>query len=112
MKTFLVSLTTIITVITALLLDYGAKSYSGFHIATLIILILVILINFIKFKLWGHIHQKYHLSDSYPAVAIFFPIIYFISIFKGDASFEFSKIIGIIFILFGIHYMNKFKETV
>jgi len=112
MKTFLVSLTTIITVITALLLDYGAKNYSLFHIASIAIVAVVIIVNFIKFKLWGYIHKQYHLSDSYPAVAIFFPIIYLISIVRGDAVFEFSKVIGIVFILLGIFYMNQSKKEV
>jgi len=107
MKTILVSLTTIITVITALLLDYGAKNYSFLHIISVAIIVLVIIVNFIKFKLWGYIHKQYHLSDSYPAVAIFFPIIYFISIVKGDAVFEFSKIAGILFIFLGLFFMRK-----
>lgn len=112
MKIFLVSLTTIITVITALLLDYGAKNYSFFHIASISTVMVAIIINFIKFKLWGYIHKQYHLSDSYPAVAIFFPIIYLISIVKGDAVFEFSKMMGIVFILLGIFYMNQSKKEV
>lgn len=112
MKTFLVSLTTIITVITALLLDYGAKNYAAFHIISIAIIMSVIVINFIKFKLWGHIHKLYDLSDSYPAVAVFFPIIYVIAIFKGDAIFEFSKVMGIVFILFGIFYMNKVEKRI
>lgn len=107
MKTFLVSLTTIITVVTALLLDYGAKNYSFFHIASIAIVAVVIIVNFIKFTLWGYIHKQYHLSDSYPAVAIFFPIIYLISIVKGDAVFELSKIAGIMFILVGLFFMRK-----
>ena len=112
MKTLLVSLTTVVTVITALLLDYGAKNYSLFHIASITIIVVVIIVNFIKFKLWGYIHKQYHLSNSYPAVAIFFPIIYFISIMKEDAVFEFSKVIGIVFILLGIFYMNQAGKEV
>jgi hypothetical protein len=107
MKTFLVSLTTIITVITALLLDYGAKNYSLVHIASIAIVMVVIIVNFIKFKLWGYIHKQYHLSDSYPAVAIFFPIIYLISIIKEDAVFELSKIVGVMLILLGLFFMRR-----
>ena len=112
MKFFLVVITTIITVITALLLDYSAKNYSILHSFSIAILLLVIVINFIKFKLWGFIHKKFDLSKSYPAVAIFFPIIYIVSIYKGDADFEISKVIAILFIVFGIYYMNTSDKGV
>lgn len=106
-KLLLVSSTVCITLFTAMLLNYGAKnsvflSLSGFGIISS-----VLFINFMKFKLWGTIYSRYHLSESYPLVALFFPLIYFVAIISDEAEFDAIKIFGILLILIGIRYIAK-----
>lgn len=108
-KISLVLLTVLVTLFTALLLNYGAKENTIYSINAIFILFLVLSINFIKFKTWGIIYKRYHLSESYPLVSLFFPLIYIVAIYNGEAVLEIKKIIGIVFILFGIYIMHSKK---
>jgi hypothetical protein len=111
-KISLVLLTVLVTLSTAILLNYGAKENDIFSIGAGIIIFLVLSINFIKFKIWGIIYKRYHLSESYPLVSLFFPLIYIVAIYNGEAILELNKILGIFFILFGIYVMNSKKEII
>jgi len=106
-KILLVFSTVLVTLFTAILLNYGAKETSFFSLTAIGIIILVLTINFVKFKVWGTIYRKYHLSESYPLISLFFPLIYIVAIYKEEADFEFSKLLGVFFILGGIWIMNR-----
>lgn len=106
-RNLLVFSTVLLTILSAYLLNYYAKSnYSDNFLLFVFIVIVVLLINIIKFLLWGNIHKKYLLSDSYPITAIFFPLIYIIAIFNGETQMEIKKTFGIVLILFGIYLVN------
>lgn len=111
-KILLVFSTVVITLLTALLLNFAAKDITTFNIFSIIIIILVIAINFTKFKVWGIIYKKYHLSESYPLTALFFPSIYLVAIYNGEARFELTKSVGVIMILVGIWVMNSKKVRI
>ena len=106
-KILLVFSTVLVTLFTAILLNYGAKETTFFSSTAIGIIVLVLTINFVKFKVWGNIYKKYHLSESYPLISLFFPLIYIVAIYKEEADFEFSKLIGVFFILGGIWIMNR-----
>lgn len=111
-KISLVILTVIITVATSLILDYAAHIGLNMNLEILFLLSIVIVINLLKFILWGWIHARFHLSSSYPLTAIFFPIIYLIAIFKNQSEFNLFKLSGVILILLGIFIieMKQLKE--
>lgn len=111
-KVSLVLLTVFVTLLTALLLNYGAKESDIYSINAILILFLVLGVNFIKFKTWGIIYKRYHLSESYPLVSLFFPLIYIVAMCNGEAMLEVSKIVGILFILFGIYIMHSKKVRI
>jgi hypothetical protein len=106
-KLILVSSTVCITLFTAILLNYGAKNSTFLSLSGVGIIALVVFINFMKFKLWGTIYRRYHLSESYPLVALFFPLIYFVAIISNEAEFDTIKILGIFLILIGIRCLAK-----
>lgn len=107
-KILLVLSTVGVTLFTALLLNHAAKE-SGFNIISITIVFTVILINFIKFLVWGVIYKKYDLSEAYPLTALFFPLIYFVAVLKEEASFNISKLFGVVLILIGVYIINKKK---
>lgn len=109
-KISLVFFTVLITLLTAIILNYVAKKNNLLSIDAIFVLFFVLAINLIKLKTWGVINSRYNLSDSYPLVSIFFPLIYLVAIFNGEANMEIKKIVGIGFILFGIYIMNSKKK--
>jgi len=111
-KTLLVFSTVLITLLTAVLLNYGAKQSTLISLLGGIIVLLVIVINFIKFIIWGKINKKYDLSESYPLISLFFPLIYIVAVYKDEARFEFSKVIGVLLIFFGVWIMNKKRSKI
>ncbi len=106
-KIILVSSTVFITLLTAMLLNYGAKHSDFFSLSGFGVVVLVLGINFMKFKLWGTIYRHYQLSESYPLVALFFPLIYLVAIVSNEAEFDFLKIMGILLILAGIRCVGN-----
>lgn len=106
-KVLLVFSTVLVTLLTAILLNYGAKQASLMSYTGIIIVGIVVTINFIKFIVWGKIYKKYDLSESYPLIALFFPLIYFVAIIKSEANLEILKVVGVLFIFIGIWVMNK-----
>ena len=102
----------LVTLATAMLLDYGAKQNNLLSLSSFLIVTIVIIINFAKFKVWGIIYKRFHLSESYPLVALFFPLVYAVSIYNGEAKLEANKVIGIVLILFGIFILNSRKVNI
>lgn len=103
----LVTLTVLVTLMTAMLLNHSAKESHLFSFDAGLIIFLVLAINYLKFKVWGFIYKRFHLSESYPLVALFFPLIYMLAIYNGEATFETKKIIGVTLIIIGIYIMNN-----
>lgn len=108
-KVSLVLFTVLITLLTAMLLNYGAKENNIFSINAGLIIFLVLSINFLKFKIWGIIYNRYNLSESYPLVSLFFPLIYAVAIYNNEAVFELNKMVGILFIISGVFIMHSKK---
>ena len=106
-KIFLVFFTVMITLLTAMLLNYAAKNSMLLSIFGIGIIFSVLFINFIKFKVWGYVYRYYHLHDSYPMVALFFPLVYVVAIYNKEAVFEWTKVFGISLIILGTFIMNK-----
>lgn len=107
-----VSLTVMLTLAGALLLNHGAKYMKLTPEIFFIIISGVIIINIVKLKLWAFIYQRYYLHESYPITALFFPLIYTIAIFNEESAFSMQKLIGITLIMLGIIMVGqKHKET-
>jgi len=105
-KLLLVLAITLITLLSALLLNYGAKQSDFFTINAAVIICVVIIINIIKFKAWGVVYKRYKLSESYPLVSLFFPLVYGVAIYNGEAQFELLKSLGVILILLGVYVLS------
>ena len=107
MQFLLVSIVVALNVIAVLTLRYA----TGFPKTDIIMigafLSAVLLMNGFKFFLWGYIHKYFSLSTSYPMAAMFYPIMYGISIYYGEAYFEMSKVIGALFIFSGAILVNQ-----
>ncbi|MFD1316082.1 hypothetical protein [Namhaeicola litoreus] len=107
-KVLLVFSTVLVTLISALLLNYGAKmSNSLISPLGIGIISVVILVNFLKFVIWGKVYKKYDLSKSYPLVSLFFPLLYAVALYKGDAELKMTKVVGVCFILTGVWFMSR-----
>lgn len=102
-KYFLVVVTVFITLISALIIDYSSQHYYIYQFQAIMLVAFVIFINIAKFYIWGSIHTKYDLKDSYPIVASIYPLYYVSSIIKQDAHFNVIQTLAIALILIGIY---------
>lgn len=102
-----VLLTVLMSVATAMLLDYAAAFPFELTPALLLIAAGVLAINVAKFWLWGWIHRRYPFSQTYPASTAFFPIIYAIALWTGEAVLEAPKLLGTLFIVGGIALVQR-----
>ena len=106
MKNVLVILTVLIQVFASLILDLTAKGEGKYSLISLAIIFGVFALHGIRFIFWGYIHTKYDLSQSYPLISVFFPIIFIIALIKGDTELSVFKVLGVLFIIFGIIISN------
>lgn len=67
--------------------------------------LVVVVLMFMAFKLWGFAHKHYPISFTYPLSCIFFPIILLVSFFYGD-PISLSKIIGTILVTIGVLWLS------
>lgn len=102
----MVFVTVLLTLSSAALLNYAAKQMAFGVSLTLAIIIAVVGINVLKLKLWGDIYQRYHLHESYPLTAVFFPLIYLYAVLIGEGTFQWHKTIGAFLIVTGIAVMS------
>ncbi|WP_330114622.1 hypothetical protein SA496_24525 [Pseudomonas sp. JS3066] len=111
MKYFLVSLTVACTLFSAYLLNLGAKSSASLGLASALVVLCVIAVNFSKFYIWGLIYRRYEISESYPIVAVFFPAIYLLALLNGEAELEMQKLFAIVLIIFGVLLLGRAKRA-
>jgi hypothetical protein len=97
-----VMITVLMSLATALLLDHAANSRPSLVVLLIAVIAPVVAINIAKFGLWGWIHSRYPLSQTYAASALFFPLIYVIALWTGEAQLEFGKIVGNTLIVGGV----------
>jgi drug/metabolite transporter (DMT)-like permease len=94
----------LISISTAMVLDYiKALGYDFFNFYVLFGILFVLVLNAFKFILWNFLHQRYELSSTYPMTAIYFPLVYIISVFKGEIEVDIISILGIVFVFLGVY---------
>lgn len=109
-KLLLVTLTVILTLASAALLNFGAKHLSEGIVISSAVIFSVLTFNVLKLKLWGDIYQRYHLHDSYPLTAVFFPLIYLYAVAIGEGTLVWNKTLGVLLIVIGVGVMS-YKRT-
>ncbi len=110
MRNLLVILTVVLQVLASLILDLTAKGANTYSLVSLAVIFGVFALHGIRFIFWGYIHKKYDLSQSYPLVSVFFPIIFIIALVKGDTELSVLKVLGVLFIIIGIVISNYQTE--
>jgi hypothetical protein len=95
-----------ISIATALILDYIESVYSGlFNTYVILGLLIVLGLNVFKFIAWSILHKRYDLSSTYPLTAIYFPLIYIISVLKKEMVVDIFSLIAIIFVFSGVYFI-------
>lgn len=107
MSVLAVLVTVLMSIATAMMLDYAAHSKEGLDAVIVAVAAAVLLVNVLKFALWGWIHRRYDLGKTYPVGTLFFPAIYVIAWLQGDVSLVLSKIAGILLIIVGIVLLQR-----
>ena len=100
-----------ISISTALILDYIQNlniDFFSFHVIVGITFVLGL--NVFKFIVWNFLHKRYDLSSTYPMTAIYFPLIYIISVFKAEVTVDILSIIGILFVFFGVYMIFSIDQ--
>jgi len=98
-----------LTLATAFSLSYAAKNFKMLSLQFAVILCLVIILNISKFIIWGKLNKRFDLSKTYPLTAIFFPLIFIISIITGDSAISMQKTVGLVLIFFGVYFFDKYS---
>lgn len=111
MRFVLVLLTVILGVVTSLILNRAAGIAQGLNLYALIMIMVVLFVNSLRFVLWGFIYKKYDVSKSYPLTSMFFPLIFITSILIGESVFSWQKLIGVALITFGVLYYEHSSKT-
>ena len=103
-----------ISIATALILDYiGNLHGSLFNTYVILGLLIVLVLNSFKFIVWNFLHKRYDLSSTYPLTAIYFPLIYIISVLKKEMVVDAFSLIAIAFVFSGVYLIlssDKQKE--
>lgn len=93
-----------ISISTALVLDYIQNLNMDFFSFYVVIGIIFVLgLNVFKFIVWNFLHKRYDLSSTYPMTAIYFPLIYIISVVKGEVVVDIFSLLAISFIFIGVY---------
>lgn len=101
-----------ISIFTALILDYiKTLQLDFFSFYLLFGLFIVFSLNALKFIIWNFLHKKHDLSSTYPLTAIYFPLIYIISIFKGEVTINFVNLFAISLIFSGVYLILKNEKN-
>ncbi|MBL4280042.1 hypothetical protein H8F10_19335 [Vibrio fluvialis] len=99
MRIFGVIFTVLLTLMTSILLNIAADKV--YYIAFSIIA-LVIVINAVKFFLWGQLNKRYDLSKTYPLTTLFYPLIFLYSVIFDNGQVTVQKVVGISIIIVGV----------
>jgi multidrug transporter EmrE-like cation transporter len=109
MSVLLVVFSVIIQVVIALLLDYSSQFRLNWD--SILIIFLVLLLNLFRLIIWGFINKRYDLSKTYPVTTLFFPIIYVISLWKGETQLLGNKLVGMGLIIIGIIVIQAYNKN-
>lgn len=101
-----VLLSVFLTFISALMLDVAAETSILFSAVGAWSLVVVFVINSVKFVLWGWLNLRYDLSKTYPITALFYPCVFAYAVFVGDVALSVQKITGLLVILIGLYLIE------
>lgn len=101
-----VLLSVLMTFATSVILKLSAAEFSLTSIMGLLIILIVFVINLLKFMTWGWLNKRYDLSKTYPLTALFFPLIFIYAVVAGDTLMTTQKILGLCLILVGLVIME------
>ena len=106
----IVTLTVLLGVMSAVVLKEASSHPSLSLLEIGLIFLVVMLINGLKFILWGIAHRKHPISLTYPLNSLFFPLIFLVSyIFYGEPA-SLNKIVGILLIVSGVAAITYFDD--
>ncbi|MEZ9601404.1 hypothetical protein AB4232_21685 [Vibrio sp. 10N.286.46.A8] len=109
MRVVVVLLTVILTFITSVILSVAASKVELISFYGGLVVAIVVLINVVKFSIWGWLNNRYDLSKTYPLTAMFFPLIFIYAILIGDTDITVNKLFGLFVILLGLLWMEVRK---
>lgn len=102
---WLVLLTVVLGLISALMLKKAALTVSLAASQLLLLILVVAALNGGRFLIWGYLHKHYPLSYSYPLNSLFFPAILVMGYCFGE-RLELTQFIGVILITAGIAILS------
>ena len=107
--TALVFISVCINFSASIIMNFAAK-HPTFSIS-LIFIGIALALNLIRFVYWGSIIKKYDLSHAYPITALFFPLIYFYSLYYEKEEFSFIKLLSVGIIILGVILLQKERRN-
>ena len=114
LQLLLVSIAVALNLLSAIILKEAADLKHSTALIIMSILTLLVVLNLLRVLLWGAIHRRFPLSDSYPLTSIFFPMILVISALRYEEPITWGKIVGTLFIVLGIvvHMIHSDRVTI
>ncbi len=105
----LVFVSVCINFVASITMNYAAKQQALF--VALVFIGIAIALNLLRFAYWGTILKRYDLSHAYPITALFFPLIYFYSVYFEKMAFHPVKLLAVAFIILGVIVLNKKEKA-
>ena len=101
-----------ISISTALILDHVEALHNNFFsLYTFLGILFVLALNALKFFVWYFLHKKFELSSTFPLTAIYFPLIYIISVLKNEMVVDLYSLIAIVLVFFGVYLILSSENT-
>lgn len=101
----IVLIAVILNVFSAVLLKSLADASSPAILWLLGGILLAVIINCMRFLVWGYALKRYPLSNTYPLASIFFPVMLVVSYLYGEPV-SMNQILGTLLILCGVVTMS------
>jgi drug/metabolite transporter (DMT)-like permease len=99
---FAVTVTVILGLMSAVLLKIASAQMHPYWLSVGLIFLAVMCVNFLRFIIWGHIHNRHPVSLSYPLGSIFFPLLLLVSHFLFGETVTEQKLIASLIIMIGV----------
>ncbi|WP_036136046.1 hypothetical protein [Luteimonas mephitis] len=100
----LVLLTVAIQLVAAWILDVAAKRELRWDLLAAGAVAAAVVLNGLRFLVWGFAHRRFPLSLTYPFTALFFPLVLMLSYWRGEAI-AWAQIGGTMLITLGVALM-------
>lgn len=108
----MVAITVMLGIVSAVLLKEASSQAHLSWLAICLFFVAVMVVNGLRFVLWGWVHKRHPISLSYPLGSIFFPMILFVGHYFYGEPVTAQKLLASVIIMIGVGILTAEKRGV